>query len=201
MLKCWDEQPHNRPTFSELRSTFDAMLLADKKDEYIDLHIDHRQVYYQQMLPLFKTNGDSGSFKSFNTDGQDICADEDKASKPSIHFNNSPMQRMKNNKSSRQYLNSDQCIAASNESDRTYQNTGRPVSMYLPCDKKERENPYVDEPSHMCPTSLTLPNTNGWPTQWSSDGAIEMNQFSRSSTDRRKEENQVPEIHICFPKD
>ena len=46
MLKCWDEQPHNRPTFKELRSKFDAMLLADKKDEYIDLRIDQTKSYY-----------------------------------------------------------------------------------------------------------------------------------------------------------
>ena len=45
---CWNEQSQERPSFSELRSKFDAMLLADKKDEYIDLHFDQSKFYYQQ---------------------------------------------------------------------------------------------------------------------------------------------------------
>ena len=55
MLKCWNEQPQNRPTFSDLQSTFDSMLLANKKDEYIDLHIDQGKLYYQHFLPEDKT--------------------------------------------------------------------------------------------------------------------------------------------------
>ena len=41
-----------RPSFSDLRSKFDAMLLKDKKDEYIELHnIDQSKLCYQQFSP------------------------------------------------------------------------------------------------------------------------------------------------------
>lgn len=47
MLMCWDEEPQKRPKFTELRSKFDAMLLAERKDAYIDLHnIDNDKPYY-----------------------------------------------------------------------------------------------------------------------------------------------------------
>ena len=55
MLMCWNEQVQERPSFSDLRSKFDAMLLADKKDEYIDLHnIDQSKLYYIQFSPKIK---------------------------------------------------------------------------------------------------------------------------------------------------
>ena len=47
MLMCWNEQPLKRPTFTELRSRFDSMLLADKHGDYIDLRIDQNKLYYQ----------------------------------------------------------------------------------------------------------------------------------------------------------
>lgn len=47
MLMCWNEQPFKRPTFTELRSRFDSMLLADKNGDYIDLRIDQSKLYYQ----------------------------------------------------------------------------------------------------------------------------------------------------------
>lgn len=51
MLKCWNEQPQKRPSFTELRSKFDVMLVANKKNEYIDLRIDQNKLYYQQFSP------------------------------------------------------------------------------------------------------------------------------------------------------
>ena len=47
MLMCWNEEPHKRPKFTELRSRFDAMLLAERKDAYIDLRIDSDKPYYR----------------------------------------------------------------------------------------------------------------------------------------------------------
>ena len=46
MLECWHEDPHDRPTFNELRSKFGALLLAGKDDLYIDLEVDERKDYY-----------------------------------------------------------------------------------------------------------------------------------------------------------
>ncbi len=48
MLMCWNEQAHKRPSFLDLRSKFDAMLLEDKRDEYINL--DQSKLYYQQLF-------------------------------------------------------------------------------------------------------------------------------------------------------
>ena len=47
MLMCWNEEPQKRPKFTELRSRFDAMLLAERKDAYIDLRIDNDKPYYR----------------------------------------------------------------------------------------------------------------------------------------------------------
>lgn len=51
MLLCWNEQSQKRPPFTELRLKFDAMLLADKKNDYIDLRVDQSKLYYQQLSP------------------------------------------------------------------------------------------------------------------------------------------------------
>ena len=50
MLECWQEEPGKRPTFSKLRARFDSMLLAEKKDTYIDLQIDASKPYYNPDL-------------------------------------------------------------------------------------------------------------------------------------------------------
>lgn len=36
MLSCWNQTPRSRPTFMELKSTFDNLLLADRKGDYIE---------------------------------------------------------------------------------------------------------------------------------------------------------------------
>ena len=45
MLKCWQEEPHDRPSFPELREKFGTVLLAED-DAYIDLQVDDQQSYY-----------------------------------------------------------------------------------------------------------------------------------------------------------
>ena len=47
MLQCWQEEPEDRPSFSELRSSFSAMLQAGSADEYIDLQVNEEAPYYQ----------------------------------------------------------------------------------------------------------------------------------------------------------
>lgn len=47
---CWNEQPKQRPTFKDLRATFDAMLLAEKNNSYIALSgIDENKLIYQSL--------------------------------------------------------------------------------------------------------------------------------------------------------
>ena len=50
MLECWQEDAGKRPTFSQLRGRFDSMLLAEKKDTYIDLQMDASKPYYNPEL-------------------------------------------------------------------------------------------------------------------------------------------------------
>ena len=47
MLQCWEEEPMERPSFSQLRSSFSTMLQAGSADEYIDLQVNEEAPYYQ----------------------------------------------------------------------------------------------------------------------------------------------------------
>ena len=47
MLQCWQEDPHDRPSFSQLRSQFSAMLQAGSAEAYIDLQVNDEAPYYQ----------------------------------------------------------------------------------------------------------------------------------------------------------
>jgi hypothetical protein len=75
---------------------------------------------------------------------------------------------------------------------------GRPSSVLLPQERERREkqkqNPYVDEPSRAAATTLALPNSNGIHTRIESDGAIEMSHLGRSSNSVSR--GECPEIQI-----
>ena len=47
MLECWQEDPHDRPPFSALRSKFSTLLQAGSANAYIELQIDEQKPYYQ----------------------------------------------------------------------------------------------------------------------------------------------------------
>ena len=46
MQKCWEAYYRKRPSFSELRTTFDAMLSNAQNATYIDLNVDEMLPYY-----------------------------------------------------------------------------------------------------------------------------------------------------------
>ena len=227
MLKCWDEQPHNRPTFKELRSKFDAMLLADKKDEYIDLRIDQTKSYYQNLPsspPTANNAKGKGSSTSLNTHAKSAAPKPNRKecliSKPAATNGKlrspSPNELNADDRvNSKDYLISERQTRASSaerigtsSNSRMSENTGRPVSMYLSRnDTKHQQNPYVDEPSKVAAAALTLPNTNGWPEHLGgSEGVLmmEMNPMDNHDSDMKQwngEQNQCPEIQICTCED
>ena len=210
MLKCWDEQPHNRPTFKELRSKFDAMLLADKKDEYIDLRIDQSKSYYQNLPSPSSANNEKvkGSSTSLNTHVKSAAPtfnSKECLSKPAANGDlcspSSSANAIDRVNSKEQLVLGRQIRATSAErigsSSRTYENAGRPVSMYLSRDEKKHQNPYVDEPSKVAATALTLPNTNGWPEHRGSEGVLLMEMNPLENVMQWNGEQNCPEIQIC----
>lgn len=46
MLECWNENPKERPTFTELRAKFDGLISVENEAPYIELSVDFRQPYY-----------------------------------------------------------------------------------------------------------------------------------------------------------
>ena len=206
MLMCWNEQPLKRPTFTELRSRFDSMLLADKNGDYIDLRIDQSKLYYQ-LVTSTSVEGASSELKKQSSDttlkshGSQNEMEHARSKSPATleatpGLKSSCASCLDQTSQSRQFLILERDTTAAGgrdatgssgmlgpgglQSDRTYENAGRPVSMYLSGDRDRRENPYVDEPSKIvAATSLTLSNgnLNGHPGQWRSDGAIEMSQM------------------------
>lgn len=46
MRSCWQEDPHQRPSFGELREIFDAMLDKSCGEHYINFELDDSKLYY-----------------------------------------------------------------------------------------------------------------------------------------------------------
>ena len=46
MLECWHEDPKDRPTFSQLRSKFSTLILANVDNPYMILEVDDAKAYY-----------------------------------------------------------------------------------------------------------------------------------------------------------
>ena len=50
MLSCWNESPRQRPKFTELKATFDTLLLAGRKDDYIQFSFDASKLPCEEQL-------------------------------------------------------------------------------------------------------------------------------------------------------
>ena len=214
MLACWNGEPQNRPTFTDLRSKFDAMLAAERKDAYIDLRIDSDKPYYRlDTMAMLAVNGAhlSPNLSHHNAHSKDSAfvnrsGSKECSPKPSLSPQFSPCHLSQdgccsaqasprksdiigacssslNHKkiSPRRYT----CEQSRRSSDaerrgrgRDHNSQGRPVSMLLPSDRERREkqNPYVEEPSRVAAITLAPPRNGGRHGHSGSDGAIEMRQ-------------------------
>ena len=57
MLECWQEVPQERPSFSDLRETFEGFL--SESEGYIDFEeIREDSIYYK--VPSFNSQGEEG---------------------------------------------------------------------------------------------------------------------------------------------
>ena len=136
MLQCWLEEPSKRPTFAQLRARFDSMLLAEKKDTYIDLQIDASKPYYQAEWSDSKETdekpskwGSQDSIKSLlNASSEMIPASFDPPT------NCSPMVQLHGQRSL-------QSLSTGTDNDKAQ----RPVSLQFLSDRRNINN-YVDDP-------------------------------------------------------
>lgn len=56
MLSCWNEVPRKRPSFVQLRTTIDSLLLAGRKGDYIEFSLDSNR-----MSALFESTSEQTS--------------------------------------------------------------------------------------------------------------------------------------------
>ena len=227
MLMCWKEEPWKRPTFTDLRAKFDAMLLAERNNEYIDLRINNDKPYYRLDTSATLAAANSiqpSSHPSVGRPGSFLLsqfASKEPSPKPLPTPEISPSRKSQISGTSVQFspnrkpgtapsLNSVGAYSQNGgeqgngvDSDRRGRDpaleNGRPVSLLLPQERerRERQNPYVDEPSRAAATTLALPNSNGIHTRIGSDGAIELNRLGR----RNVSTMECPEIQITVTGD
>lgn len=200
MLMCWKEDPRKRPTFSELRAKFDAMLLAERNDEYIDLRISNDKPYY--MLDTSATLAAAANHlhpsPSFAAGQHSILlselASKECSPQPLPTPDLSPSCKSHTSSTSVQFspttckpsltpcfnsiseLSTDAEGRGTRERNHMHDN-GRPSSLLLPRERErwEKQDRYVDEPSRTAATTLALPDSNNWShTHGGSDGAIEL---------------------------
>ena len=223
---CWNEDPRKRPTFKELRATFDSMLLAEREDAYIDLRINNDKPYYMldtsttletvesfRLCPspvpghhnflLSQLSSKEGSPKPLPTPdfspskkSQKSCASEQFS--PTAKSN---LMRSSSSVGTRQNDNEGQRRGVSLDNAHT---NGRPSSLLLPRERERRDkqNPYVEEPSRAAAATLTLPRDIASHTRGGSDGAIEMTHYNGTvhGMDEREIQN-LPEIQITTVTD
>lgn len=170
MLDCWQEDPHDRPSFSNLRSKFSAMLQAGSAETYIDLQVNEEAPYYQFKDEERRESSDSESSES----SIDSITKEKKPK-----GEKKKLKRKKTNP----YVQTPQPVqgegngvvigggdgyiameSASLPAERPIQ-LGIPISQLMPSDNNaadetetpidnRRTNPYVSEPSEVVDTSL-----------------------------------------------
>jgi len=179
MLGCWNEEPSKRPTFSQLRASFDALLLAERKDAYIILQVDTEKPYYKmdasdskEFLHAASLSANRKSQLSIDVPVYDI--EKPASSHAFISPQGSP-QPSNNFHGHRSPLSLSPCHENSPQ-------PPRPASMHLTRSEQPVVNPYVDEPSRPR-TKLVVPMN---PTQEvlrrrRSDGNIQLNGESHSS--------------------
>ena len=221
MLMCWQEDPRKRPNFSELKAKFDAMLLAERNDEYIDLRISNDKPYYMldttatlavanhlHPSPGFAAGQHSilpSQLVSKERSPQPLPSPELSPSckshsiSASIEFSPITKPSLTPCFNSIGEFSTDTEGRGTRERNHTHHN-GRPSSLLLPRERERREKQdrYVDEPSRAAATTLALPDSNWSHTHGGSDGAIEL--MGRGNMAENYKKLACPEIKVSDEK-
>ena len=219
---CWNEDPQKRPSFSELRAKFDAMLLAERNDEYIDLRISDDKPYY--MLDTSATLAAANRLHpspGFAAGEHGILlsqlASKECSPQPLLTPHLSPSCKSHTSSASVHFSPTMKpCLTPccsigklstdaegrgnwERDIDRTHDNA-RPSSLLLPRERERREKQdrYVDEPSRVAATSLSLLDSNWSHTFAGSDGAIECT--GKGNTVENCKQLACPEIKVIDEK-
>ena len=182
MLECWNEEPRKRPTFSQLRASFDALLLAERKDDYIVLQVDTEKPYYKMGTSDSKEFLNSAPLSAKRKSQLSVDVPICDIEKPACsHASTSPQSSPRPSNhfhGHRSPLSLSPCHENSPQ-------PARPASMHLLWSDQQQQpvvNPYVDAPSRPR-AKLTVPMN---PTQdvlmrRRSDGKIQLSGDAHSS--------------------
>ena len=171
MLECWNEETKKRPSFTQLRAKFDAMLLAERKDAYIDLQIDADKPYY----------------KSVPDDSQEflrVSPMHKRKSKLSVDEQTEEFERSPNHKSnsipgSPRFPRSPARQSPFSRSPSPGIKSSRPSSTLLSKSEQQPMNQYVDEPSKLLGVKLNVPEGRLL-TRHASDGDLKASSLAFS---------------------
>jgi serine/threonine protein kinase len=172
MLHCWQEDPPDRPSFSQLRSQFSAMLQAGSAEEYIDLQINEEAPYYQMRDEDRRERSDSTSSESSegsidSLTKEKIPKEKKVKRKRTNPYVSTPQQQQQNQQEGGEDGYIPMESAGSALDDRPVQ-LGIPISQLMPANDNQptpvnevetplenhRTNPYVTEPSEVADGSL-----------------------------------------------
>ena len=181
MLHCWQEDPKDRPSFSQLHSSFSAMLQAGSADEYIDLQVNDEAPYYQ--IKEDEQRERSNSASSGSSEGSVSSLDKKKKPKlkrkrtnPYVPTPDQMQQQQQGGQGERQGVDDEGYIAMQSAEQRPTQ-LGIPISQLIPSSSSSSAqtpgkrqlppiddgdiivdnrttNPYVTEPSEVADGSL-----------------------------------------------
>lgn len=174
MLECWNEDPRKRPSFSQLRAKFDALLLNEGNDAYIVLQIDTEKPYYKMELSdskdlLHVSPLPSRRRSQLSVDSQLQEAEKPPSSSASASLQGSPLPSKK--------LHGHQSLLSSSSPCR--ERPPRPTSMY----SEQQSNPYVEDPSKPNAT-LAVPmksTEDGRRRRRASDGNLQLSLGTQDS--------------------
>lgn len=189
MLMCWNKDPEQRPPFSKLRSKFSDMLLADNKNHYIVLHIDHNKPCYQIVTPAMTTNKDAcSSIRSLNAEHVGEYFSKSAGSSPShrLHCSAERVELV----GSKQHLTPQDASKDIESTDQACDSARRPISLHLPYYDQNKQNPYVDLPSRMASASLFLSADHR-----GNAGEIEMKQLKCEGMENHDNQQEISATH------